>query len=163
MIIASRSEHLFPSSRADEVGVAIHKGAKADLARKWIATPRYRSIWYDSKNSPCEKSGFERIFSIFRLPQKLTDRRASPSGKTRNDRNLKSDSAKDSRIFESQAQNVFCSQAAGRRICDEKRGLCSGEQGNKTKGGIDAASQHSCFIAQNQRPNQKDSICYTKP
>ncbi len=40
----------------------------------------------------------------------------------------------DSRGFESQAQNVFCSQVAGGRIFDEKAGLCSGEQGDKTRG-----------------------------
>ncbi|ETD26685.1 PEP-utilizing enzyme [Helicobacter canis] len=40
----------------------------------------------------------------------------------------------DSRNFESQAQNVFCSQVAGGRIFDEKAGLCSGEQGDKTRG-----------------------------
>ncbi len=46
-------------------------------------------------------------------------------------------SAKDSRIFESQAHkadNVFDSHQAGGRICDEKAGLCSGEQGDKTCG-----------------------------
>ncbi|MDL0079073.1 HAD-IB family hydrolase [Helicobacter zhangjianzhongii] len=125
-------EHLFPSSRADEVGVAIHKGAKADSSTKMdchaAATAASRN---DSKNSPCEKvdSSDTPIFAS----AKTMDCRALPSGKTRNDRNL-SDSAKDSRIFESQAQNVFCSQAAGGRICDEKAGLCSGEQGDKTRG-----------------------------
>ena len=96
-------EHLFPSSRADEVGVAIHKGAKADSSTKMdchaAATAASRN---DSKNSPCEKvdSSDTPIFAS----AKTMDCRALPSGKTRNDRNL-SEPAKDS------------------RICDEKCGL----------------------------------------
>ena len=130
--LGSHSADLESSSRADEVGVAIHKGAKADSSTKMdrhaAATAASRN---DSKNSPCEKvdSSDTPIFAT----AKTMDCRALPSGKTRNDRNL-SDSAKDSRIFESQAQNVFCSQAAGGRICDEKAGSCSGEQGDKTRG-----------------------------
>ncbi len=41
---------------------------------------------------------------------------------------------KDSRIFESQAENVFDSHQAGGRICDEKAGLCSLLRGDKTGG-----------------------------
>ena len=48
--------------------------------------------------------------------------------------------AKDSRIFDNKAQNVFDNHAAGGRIFDEKAGLCSGEQGDKTWASIDAAS-----------------------
>ena len=68
-------EHLFPSSRADEVGVAIHKGAKADSGTKM-------------------------------------DCHAAATAASRNDRNL-SEPAKDSRIFNKNAQNVKTPQAAG--------------------------------------------------
>ncbi|STO96605.1 HAD-IB family hydrolase [Helicobacter canis] len=117
--LSSRAdEHLFPSSRADEVGVAIHKGAKVDSRKKYstsaecvdchaAATAASRN---DSKNSPCEKvdSSDTPIFAS----AKTMDCHALPSGKARNDRNL-SGLAQDSRIFNKNAQNVETPQAAG--------------------------------------------------
>ena len=108
------------SSRADEIGVAIHKGAKVDSSAKMdchaAATAASRN---DRKNAASENAvSLEKVDSsdtpIF-ASAKTMDCRALPSGKTRNDRNL-SEPAKDSRIF------------------DEKCGLQGQSQGSYLKG-----------------------------
>ncbi|STO97143.1 2-C-methyl-D-erythritol 2,4-cyclodiphosphate synthase [Helicobacter canis] len=68
-----------------------------------------------------------------------------------------------------EAQNVFCSQLAGGRIFlkkhrfarfDEKAGLCSGEQGDKTWASIDAASHKLPAFSQkaNAQNTQVDCV-----
>ncbi len=59
-----------------------------------------------------------------------------------------------------EAQNVFCSQLIGGRIFDEKAGLCSGEQGDKTWASIDAASHKLPAFSQkaNAQNTQVDCV-----
>ena len=70
-------------------------------------------------------------------------------------------SAKDSRIFESQAHkadNVFDSHQAGGRICDEKAGLCSGEQGDKTCGLSTPRATNSLLYRAKPTPQAKKPL-----
>ena len=79
------------------------------------------------------------------------DCHALPSDKARNDKNL-NEQAKDSRICEN-AQNA--AKQLGGRIFDEKVGLCSGEQGDKTGASIDAVSHK--LPAFSQKANAKST------
>ena len=75
----------------------------------------------------------------------------SASAESRNDKNL-NELAKDSRICEN-AQNA--AKQLGGRIFDEKVGLCSGEQGDKTGASIDAVSHK--LPAFSQKANAKST------
>ena len=75
----------------------------------------------------------------------------SASAESRNDKNL-NEQAKDSRICEN-AQNA--AKQLGGRIFNEKVGLCSGEQGDKTGASIDAVSHK--LPAFSQKANAKST------
>ena len=64
---------------------------------------------------------------------------------------------------DTKAENVFDETAVGGRIFDEKAGLCSGEQGDKTRVSIDAASHKLPAFsqkanAQTQKPETSQAI-----
>lgn len=59
----------------------------------------------------------------------------------------------DSKIVEKNAENVFCSQLVGGRIFDEKAGLCSGEQGDKTCGLSPQGNTNSLLYRKKPTPN----------
>ena len=64
---------------------------------------------------------------------------------------------------DTKAENVFDKTAVGGRIFDEKAGLCSGEQGDKTRVSIDAASHKLPAFsqkanAQTQKPETSQAI-----
>ena len=60
------------------------------------------------------------------------------------------------------AENVFDETAVGGRIFDEKAGLCSGEQGDKTRVSIDAASHKLPAFSQKANAQNADSSDNTK-
>ena len=59
----------------------------------------------------------------------------------------------DSKIVEKNAENVFCSQLVGGRIFDEKAGLCSGWQGDKTNSLLTQQTTNSLLYRKKPTPN----------
>ena len=101
------------SLRADNGGVAIHNQKVDSSDEAFLSSLRDFALaksWQSTQSAKADS----RIFT--QTAQSLN--------------NLQSENA----------QNAFDSQVAGGRIFDEKAGLCSGEQGDKTRVSIDAAS-----------------------
>ena len=108
---ATEAIHPTPSLRGDEIGAAIHK-SKVDSSDEAMDCHADKSARNDKKKVDSKRNA-----------KNLSDSQAA--GLCDND---------------TKAENAFDSQAAGGRIFDEKAGLCSGEQGDKTRASIDAAS-----------------------
>ena len=106
-----------PSLRADEIGAAIHK-SKVDSSDEAMDCHADKSARNDKKKVDSSNEADSK-----RNAKNLSDSQAA--GLCDND---------------TKAENAFDSQAVGGRIFDEKAGLCSGEQGDKTRVSIDAAS-----------------------
>ncbi|MDL0080330.1 Eco57I restriction-modification methylase domain-containing protein [Helicobacter zhangjianzhongii] len=101
------------SLRADNGGVAIHNQKVDSSDEAFLSSLRDFALaksWQSTQSAKADS----RIFT--QTAQSLN--------------NLQSENA----------QNAFDSQVAGGRIFDEKAGLCSGEQGDKTRVSIDAVS-----------------------
>ena len=108
---ATEAIHPTPSLRGDEIGAAIHK-SKVDSSDEAMDCHADKSARNDKKKVDSKRNA-----------KNLSDSQAA--GLCDND---------------TKAENAFDSQAAGGRIFDEKAGLCSGEQGDKTRVSIDAVS-----------------------
>ena len=134
------------SSRADEIGVAIHKTTQVDSSGDYSASA-------ESMDCHANASAFARNDRKNAESQNAVSLEKADSS---NEAQNLSEPAKDSRIFIQNAtnlttqqaeglknervENVFDKNLAGGRIFDEKAGLCSGEQGDKTRVSIDEAS-----------------------
>ena len=134
---ARASEALFLSSRADEVGVAIHS-TKVD-SRSGYSTS---AECMDSK----ETSPNGERYPLFSKEATLCDNNA---------KNI-SEPAKDSRIFDKNAQDVFSQNAARRQDLGDKNGALQGESKARTWACVTADSpQQSPFLAPKPTPKNK--------
>ena len=158
----------FLSLRADEIGVAIHKSANEDSRSDDSAS---------AKNMDCH---------AVQAPLAMTENNAAnvKVDSTNTQEISKVDSRENAQNIETpqneKTESVFDNHAAGGRIflkkhrltpsgipCfDEKAGLCSGEQGDKTWVSIDEASHKlpafsqkaNAQTSQNPTPTQENSI-----
>ena len=135
------------SSRADEIGVAIHKSARADSKGDYSASA-------ESMDCHATANALARNDEKHATSQKVDSSTAQ---------NL-SESAQDSRIFDNKATNVsepqnaeaesvFCSQATRRQDFGDKNGALQGESKARTWACVTADSpQQSPFLAQKPTP-----------
>ena len=170
--------HSVIASKRGSACAAIHN-KKADSSKDYSASAECmdchadKSARNDRKNAASENAvSLEKVDSSFSTHNaaNIMDCHDSATAESRND-NKKVDSRenaailneqpKDSRIFESQAHkadNVFDSHQAGGRICDEKAGLCSGEQGDKTRGLSTPRATNSLLYRAKPTPQAKKPL-----
>ena len=113
------------SSRADKVGVAIHKSTQVDSSETYSAS---------AESMDCHATATTAAHNDRKnaIGEKADSRENAESVKTSQAAGFCDKNAG--------AESVFDKNLAGGRIFDEKVGLCSGEQGDKTWVSIDAAS-----------------------
>ena len=129
----SQAHSQFPSSRASETSVAIHKFTQVDSASAEFMD-RHAAAHAAARNDS-------------KTAQNLNDSQAA--GKVDSRENAKSLNT----LQNEKAESVFDKNLAGGRIFDEKVGLCSGEHGDKTRASIDAASHKLPAFSQKANAN----------
>ena len=130
-----------PSLRASEMSVAIHTSTQkiATLESTFEKSHDFKeNAYFPSLRDTAPAVAWQstqtktqNLESSFDKSQKM-DCHATATALARNDTKNATSKKVDSR--DKNAQSAFDKQAAGGRICDEKAGLCSGEQGDKTCG-----------------------------
>ena len=140
------------SLRADNGGVAIHKNAQKSQSvaslEKADSSMDCHDLQSKSRNDKKEVDCHAIATALARndrknATSKKVDKKVDSSNEAdskRNAKNLSDSQAAGLCDNDTKAENAFDSQVAGGRIFDEKAGLCSGEQGDKTRVSIDAAS-----------------------
>ena len=118
--VDSSENALLSSSRADEIGVAIHKSAQVDSSN--AQTPSLRgSEATEAIHKPKSSNNAQNNYSA---SAESMDCHATTNALARNDRK----NANTQKVDSSNAQNVS-EQAKDSRICDEKSGLFKDSQG----------------------------------
>ena len=140
------------SSRADEIGVAIHKSTQVDSMGDYSAS---------AESMDCHATAN----ALARNDEKTAESQKVDSSTAQN----LSESAQDSRIFDNKAPNVsepqnaeaesvFCSQATRRQDFGDKNGALQGESKARTWACVTADSpQQSAILAQKPTPQKSPS------
>ena len=128
------SEALFLSSRADEVGVAIHKGAKADSSKDYPASAETMDC-HAANAARNDDKKVDSSNNAQTLKQQAQDSRIFDKNAEILHNNDSTNAARrqDFKTFESNAQNVSES-AQDSRILELQIGVFQGSQGDKTSG-----------------------------
>ena len=135
------------SSRADEIGVAIHKSARADSKGDYSAIA-------ECMDCHATANALARNDEKHATSQKVDSSTAATLSELAQDSRIFTQNAKN--LSESQnkkAENVFCSQATRRQDFGDKNGALQGESKARTWACVTAGSpQQSPFLAQKPTP-----------